>query len=115
MEIAALTREMIHQGALDAERPIVIDIWGPQCRPCLALAPTFEALAEQHRDQAEFFKLEAPKNRMACVDLKVMNLPTFLAYSGGREVARLSGEINANQLTAFVQEAVEQQRGENND
>ena len=27
---------------------VLVDIWGPQCQPCLALMPAVEALAETY-------------------------------------------------------------------
>ncbi len=81
-------------------------MWGPQCVPCIALAPTFEGLADEFGDKASFMALEAPKNRMACVDLRVISLPTFLHYEGGEEVGRLTGEVDDDALKQFVTEAV---------
>jgi thioredoxin 1 len=109
--IAALTRDTVDESVLQAECPVFIDVWGPQCSPCLALAPTFEALAERFGDKGSFLKLEAPKNRMACVELGVMNLPTLLHYENGREVGRLTGEISRADLEKFVERAFADGKG----
>lgn len=105
-EIGSLTRDTVPELVLEASRPVIIDVWGERCAPCLALAPTFEELASRHAERGDFLKLEAPKNRMACVDLKVMALPTFLHYEDGREVTRLSGEIDEEDLERFVKQAL---------
>ena len=104
--IAALSRDLIAPELLESGQRVIVDVWGPQCQPCLALGPTYERLAVGHGDQARFLKLEAPKNRMACVDLKVHALPTFLHYAGGREVSRLTGEVSADELETWVNEAI---------
>jgi thioredoxin 1 len=64
-DIGELTRDTIPTDVLEADRPVIIDVWGPQCVPCIALSPTFERLAGEFGDRARFMKLEAPKNRMA--------------------------------------------------
>lgn len=87
-----LTRDKIDEWIFEAPGPVVVDVWGPDCKPCLALAPTYQDLAERYANEGRFLKLEAPKNRMACVDLRVMGLPTFLIYSDGVERSRISGE-----------------------
>jgi thioredoxin 1 len=102
-EITALTRDLIAPELRESGRAVIVDVWGPQCKPCIALAPTFEELASKHDERAKFFKLEAPKNRMACVDLKVVSLPTFLFYDNGREIDRLSGEVSAAELGTWVE------------
>lgn len=104
--LPALSRDTIEDSVLRAEGPVFIDIWGPQCAPCLALAPGFEALAERFQGKGSFLQLEAPKNRMACVDLQVIGLPTFLHYQDGKEVNRLTGEVSEADLTRFVEDAL---------
>lgn len=99
-----LTRDTIEDLLLKSEGPVFVDVWGTQCQPCLALAPTYEKLAARFGTKGRFLKLEAPKNRMACVDLRVMGLPTFFVYVDGSEQARISGEaISAVDLTEWVE------------
>ena len=72
--------------------PVVVDFWGPQCVPCLALMPGVEAVAAKYEGRLKVAKVEAPKNRRLCLSLKVLVLPTFLFYKEGKEIARVSGE-----------------------
>jgi thioredoxin 1 len=74
-----------------SELPVVVDFWGPQCVPCLALMPSVEAMAARYAGQIRVAKVEAPKNRRLCLSLKVLALPTFLFYKDGKEVERISG------------------------
>lgn len=97
-----LTRASLGDLVWEAEVPTFVDVWGPQCVPCVALSPVYEELAEQFADDAAFLKLEAPANRMACVDLKVMSLPTFVLYVGGEERSRLDGEVKGDDLREWV-------------
>jgi thioredoxin 1 len=78
--------------------PVLVDFWGPQCGPCLALMPKVEALAERYGDKVRITKVEAPKNRRLCLTLKVMSLPTFLFFKDGKEVDRLSGDITIQSI-----------------
>jgi thioredoxin 1 len=107
-----LTREHIQEWVLEAEGPVFIDVWGTQCMPCLALAPTYEDLASRYRGVGRFLKLEAPKNRMACVDLRVMGMPTFLLFLDGAERSRLSGEsVSPSGLTEWVESGLSMSEG----
>ncbi len=88
---------------LVAKGTVLVDIWGPACRPCLALVPTVETLAETH-DKLSIIKLEAPTARRLCMELKVMGLPAFIMFRSGTEVARLSDpELSAAKLTGWVE------------
>jgi thioredoxin 1 len=86
-------REVLH-----SSMPVLVDFWGPQCGPCLALMPKVEALAERYGDKVRITKVEAPKNRRLCLTLKVMSLPTFLFFKDGKEVDRLSGDITIQSI-----------------
>jgi thioredoxin 1 len=109
--VRELSRETYRELAPSATRPLVIDFWGPQCMPCLALAPTFHELAERFADGLEFCRVEAPKNRMLCVDTRVMTLPTFLCVKDGMELDRLTGDVSPDELTRWVSERYEQEMG----
>ena len=80
----------------------LVDVWGPECRPCLALKPHVEKLAEA-RDDIGVVMLEAPKARRVCIRLKVHALPTFLLMHDGEEVARLSAStITPKELKTWL-------------
>ena len=75
-----------------SNQPVVLDFWGPQCGPCLALMPDVEKLAESYEGKAKFCKVNVAGNRRLCIQLKVMSVPTILFYKEGGEQDRLSGE-----------------------
>jgi thioredoxin 1 len=76
---------------LQSEVPVLVDFWGPQCAPCLALMPQVEKLETSYEGRLKISKIDASKNRRLCLNLKVLGLPTFLFYRDGQEVDRLSG------------------------
>ena len=73
---------------------MLVDIWGPQCQPCLALMPAVEALAETYGDRVRFLKVNAPDNRKVCRDLRVAGLPAYLTMRDGVEVERLTSNAH---------------------
>jgi len=75
---------------LSCEGEVLVDIWGPQCQPCLALMPAVESLAETYGDRVRFLKVNAPDNRKICRDLRVAGLPAYLTMRDGVEVERLT-------------------------
>ena len=90
----------------------LVDVWGPDCRPCLALKPHVEKLAEA-RDDLRVVMLEAPKARRVCIRLKVHGLPTFLLMHDGEEVARLSeSTISPTQLNDWLDKSLDEMREE---
>jgi thioredoxin 1 len=110
--VAEATRENFDE--LVASGTTLVDVWGPDCRPCLALKPHVEKLAED-RDDVSVVMLEAPKARRVCIRLKVHALPTFLLMHDGEEVARLSeSTISPTQLNDWLDKSLDEMREEVN-
>jgi thioredoxin 1 len=76
--------DLVHEGE------VLVDIWGPQCQPCLALMPAVEALETTYGERVRFVKVNAPENRKVCRDLRVAGLPAYLTLRDGVEVERLT-------------------------
>ena len=91
----------------------LVDVWGPDCQPCLALEPHVEKLADARADQLKVVKLEAPKARRVCIKLGVHGLPTFLLLQDGEEVARLSAStISPRELNDWLEKSLDEMREE---
>ena len=102
-----LGRDNFENEVLMSTEPILVDFWGPQCQPCLALMPTIEKFAADYAGKVKFTKVNAANNRMLCAKLKVMNLPTFILYKDGAEIIRLSGEsANESRLLEAIQAVI---------
>ena len=92
---------------VQSDTPVVVDFWGPQCAPCLALMPGVEALAEKYGEKVKISKVDSSKNRRFCMTLKVLGLPTFLVYKDGKEVDRLSGnDLKIEDIEAAIKKVI---------
>lgn len=90
-----------------ADGLVLVDVWSQDCQPCVALAPHLERLTEE-RAELTLAKLEAPKARRLCMELKVMGLPTLLLYRDGEEVARITDpDLGADAVRAWLDENTE--------
>jgi thioredoxin 1 len=91
---------------LVAEGLSMVDVWGPSCQPCFALMPHFERLAAAH-PEVTALKLEAPKARRLCMELRLLGLPVFLVFKDGEEVARLDGaDISPEKLESWLEDSL---------
>jgi len=76
-----------------AGEPVVLDFFSTECPPCEALAPKFEAVAQQFAGKARFLKVFRQGNRELASKLGVTGSPTLVFFKGGQEVGeRLGGE-----------------------
>jgi len=76
-----------------AAEPVVLDFFSTECPPCEALAPKFEAVAEQFSGRVRFLKVFRQGNRELATKLGVTGSPTLIFFKAGQEVGeRLGGE-----------------------
>jgi thioredoxin 1 len=90
--VIEVNKENFEDEVVKSDIPVVVDLWGPKCGPCLALMPQVEELAAGYENKLKFAKLNVAENRRLCATLRVMGVPTFLFYKGGESVSRLSGD-----------------------
>lgn len=101
--VAEATRENFRD--LVADGQVLVDVWGPDCQSCLAMMPHVEKMAEDSGGSLRVVKLEAPKARRLCMEMKVMGLPAFLLFRDGAEVARINGpQVTPESLTKWFEE-----------
>jgi thioredoxin 1 len=71
--------------------------------------PYVEELASDYEKVLKMVKVDASQNRRLCLNLKVMNLPTYLLFKDGKEVDRLAGDVDREKLKNFVGDFVQSQ------
>ncbi len=103
-EVTEATKETFRD--LVSSGQVLVDVWGPDCRPCLALMPHVERQSAE-RPALDVVKLEAPKARRLCMELRVMGLPAFLLFNDGEEVGRLNGpDVTPAMLESWLDETL---------
>ena len=98
-----LNRDNFDAEVLESKAPVMVDFWGPECRPCLALMPAVERLEKDYEGKVRIAKVNARENRMLCAKLRVLGLPAYLFYKDGAEINRLAGDnITENDLIEAI-------------
>ena len=102
--VKTIESRQFEEEVLTAADQVVLDFFSTECPPCEALAPKYDAVADQFAGKVRFLKIFRQGNRELAAKLGVTGSPTVLFFKGGREVgARMSGEdIKRSALKAAV-------------
>ena len=79
------------QMVLQSEKPILLDLWAPWCRPCLMLAPILDELAEEYEGRIGFVKLDIDQNPKTAARYSIMSIPTLLIFKNVEPVSHIVG------------------------
>ena len=104
--VKEITAADFDREVLGAGGPVVLDFFSTECPPCEALAPKYEAVADQFAGRVRFLKIYRQGNRELAQRLGVTGSPTVLFFdrTGAERGERLSGEeIKRTALKAAVE------------
>ena len=94
----ALDRDSWDEHIPNSKGWVLVDFWGPRCKPCLELMPAVESLAEKYNDQMTFYSLDTSKAMRLAMAQGVMSLPVIAFYHNGEKKDELSGNFNAQDV-----------------
>ncbi len=85
---------------------LLLDVWAPWCGPCKVMAPQFAAAAPRLEPQVQLLKLNSDAEPAAAGALGVRSIPTLILFLDGREAARASGAMTADQIIAWTRRSL---------
>ncbi len=102
----AVTERNFEQEVMKSRLPVVVDFWAPWCKPCQAIAPLAERLAEDYEGRVKFCKLNVEENPQMPARYGITSIPFLLFFKGGQPVEQVVGAVNESELRAKVQEFI---------
>lgn len=79
------------QVVLQADKPVLVDLWAAWCRPCLMVAPILDELAEEYDGRIDFVKVDVDHNPKTASKYGIMSIPALLVFKNGEPVTHIVG------------------------
>ena len=93
------------QDVLGAGKPVLVDFWAEWCAPCRMLAPTVEAVAEEHANTANVVKLNVDDNPSTAQRYGIKGIPTLILFRDGKEVERVVGATSKESIMKMIEKS----------
>jgi thioredoxin 1 len=69
---------------LESTVPVLVDFWAPWCGPCLAVAPTLDALAQEYGGKVKIAKMNVDENSHTPATFGVRSIPFMVLFKNGK-------------------------------
>ncbi|MFN7985812.1 MAG: thioredoxin TrxC [Vicinamibacterales bacterium] len=86
--------------------PVIVDYWAPWCGPCRMVAPELEKVARRASGRFMVVKVNTDVLTDLGQRFGIRSIPTLAVFADGREVTRTTGARPAEDIEAFVAQAL---------
>lgn len=83
----------------------LVDFYADWCGPCRRIAPVIEELAGEMQGQATIAKLDVEQAQKTTASFQVMSIPTIILFKNGKEINRIVGLTDKENLKKMIQSA----------
>ena len=101
-DVGEVNERDFDQVVLKSKTPVLVDFWAEWCGPCVALAPTVEAIAEQYGNAARVVKLNVDNNPSVAQRYGVQAIPTLILFQDGEEKDRIIGAVSKDTIARAI-------------
>jgi len=105
-----ITDQNFNELIMQAEVPVLLDIWAPWCGPCQMIGPLVDELAEDFEGRALIGKVNVDSNPKISEMFGIKSIPTLIFMQKDEVVQRFSGLVPKPNMTEILEELIKERK-----
>jgi thioredoxin 1 len=93
---------------LQSKQPVLVDYWAEWCGPCKMIAPILDEVSTAYEGKLQVTKMNVDENRDIPAKFGIRGIPTLMLFKDGQLAATKVGAMSKAQMTAFIDQHVDQ-------
>ena len=105
-KVIEVTGDTFEGEVIHAKGPVLVDFYADYCGPCKILKHFLSSFADQLRDRAKVFTVDAIANPDLSQSYRISAVPSLIVFKNGKETARFMGLVPEDVLLKALTEDV---------
>ncbi len=90
------------EGAIAANKPVVVDFWATWCGPCRMIGPVLDELAKDYGDTVSIVKVNVDEEPALAQKFGITSIPNVKVFKASQEVENIVGAAPKASLKASI-------------
>ncbi len=101
-----ITDQNFNELIMNANVPVLLDLWAPWCGPCQMIGPLVDELAEDFEGRALIGKVNVDSNPKISEMFGIKSIPTLIFMQRDEMVQRFSGLVPKPNMAEILEELI---------
>jgi thioredoxin len=94
------------QKLTSGKKPVLVKFWASWCGPCRRMTPKFKKVSKSYVGKVVFAELNVDEQQSIARAYNVRSIPTTILFINGKEMDRVTGGLDTNQIEYWASEVV---------
>lgn len=102
-----LTEQNFRKEVLKEKKPVLVEFYAVWCGTCSMMEDIFGLVSEEFDGEIKAVRVETERNPLLAARYRIRALPSFLLFSEGKEVLRMTGMMEAGEMAEILRNAAD--------